>query len=170
MKAQSELLVFVLLFLLSILLFMISVYWGKDVFQKNVDMTKVSSAEKFTKEVDYSIKSLIKSDGYQEIDYNVDGPITIFDGKTIEVRTVITSDISIPREWVNITSDSSYISEKLDGDVFRVQLVYPETESYKIELFTDGPNLSKPKSVRLNKNSTYYENDKLTIKIRITFA
>jgi len=169
MKAQSEILVFVLLFLLSISLFTIAVFWSKDIFQKNIDMAKVSSAEKFMKDMDYSIQSLIKSEGYQEIDYNVDGPITLLDDKNIETRTVITSDISLSNQWNNITSGSSYVSEILDGDVFRVRLTYPESEYYKVEFFTEGPTLSKPKSVKIDKNSTYYENDKLTIKIRITF-
>jgi hypothetical protein len=170
MKAQSEILVFMLLFLLSVSLFTIAVFWSKDIFQKNIDMTKVSSAEKFMKEMDYSIKSLIKSEGYLQIDYNVDGPLTLLSDKVIETRTVITSDISLSNEWINITSDSSFISEKLDGDVFRVQLNYPESESYKVEFFTEGPILSKPKTVRIERNSTFYENNKLTIKIRITFV
>jgi len=170
MKSQSEILVFLLLFLLSIGLFIISTIWGKDIFQKNVDMAKVSSAEKFIKEIDYSVKSLIKSEGYQEINYNVDGPLIIFDNKTIETRTVMTSDISLPTEWTNITSDSSYISEMLDGDVFKVRLVYPESDSYRVEFFTEGPTLSKPRAVRVEKNSTYYEDSKLTIRIRITFV
>lgn len=144
MKAQSEILVFVLLSLLSISLFTIAVFWSRDIFQKNVDTAKVSSAEKFMKEVDYSIKSLIKSEGYQDIDYKVDGPLTLIDDNTIEARTVITSDISLEKEWVNISSDSSYIREILDGDVFRIQLVYPEND-YKIEIFTEGPTLAKPK-------------------------
>lgn len=169
MKAQSEILVFVLLSLLSISLFTIAVFWSRDIFQKNVDTAKVSSAEKFMKEVDYSIKSLIKSEGYQDIDYKVDGPLTLIDDNTIEARTVITSDISLEKEWVNISSDSSYIREILDGDVFRIQLVYPEND-YKIEIFTEGPTLAKPKSIRIEKNSTSYEDGKLTIKIRIAFA
>ena len=169
MRAQSELLVFVLLFLLSVGLFTIAVLWGKDIFQKNIDMTKVSSAEKFMRDVDYSVKSLIKSEGYQEIDYIVDGPLTLIDNENIETRTVIVSDISLPTDWINISSDSSYISEKLDGDVLRVQLAYPESESYRVEFFTEGSTLSKPKIVRLEKNSTYYEDSKLTIRIRIAF-
>ena len=169
MRAQSELLVFVLLFLLSVGLFTIAVLWGKDIFQKNVDMTKVSSAEKFMRDVDYSVKSLIKSEGYQEIDYIVDGPITLLGNETIEARTIIVSDISLPTDWINISSGSSYISEKLDGDVLRVQLVYPERESYRVEFFTEGSTLSKPRTVRLEKNSTYYEGNKLTIRIRIAF-
>jgi hypothetical protein len=168
MKAQSEILVFILLFLLSIGLFTITVFWGKDIFQQNVDMTKVSSAEKFMKEIDYNIKSLIKFGGYKEIDYKVDGPIILIDSKTIEVRTVIPSGISLPTSWINISADSSYIREMLDGDVFKIQLSYPENE-YNVELFTEGPILAKPKSVKVESNSTYFENDRLTIKIRITF-
>jgi len=168
MKAQSEILVFVLLFLLSISLFTITVFWSKDVFQQNIDMTKVSSAEKFVKDIDYAIKSLIKFGGYKEIDYKVDGPITLIDSKTIEVRTVISSEISLPMYWNNISSDYSYMREMLDGDVFRIQLIYPEN-GYKINFFSDGPSLAKPKSVKIEKNSTNIENNKLTIKIRITF-
>jgi len=168
MKAQSETLVFILLFLLSVGLFTVAVFWSKDIFQQNVDMTKVSSAEKFMKDIDYTIKSLIKFGGYKEIDYRVDGPITLIDSKTIEVRTVVPSEISLPRYWNNISSDSSFIREMLDGDVFRIQLIYPENE-YKIEFFTEGPTLAKPKTVKVEENSTYIENNKATIKIRITF-
>jgi len=165
MKGQSEILVFVLLFLLSISLFTVAVFWSKDIFQQNVDMTKVSSAEKFMKDIDYSIKSLIKFGGHEEIDYNVDGPIILVDNKTIEVRVVVPSEISLPKYWNNISSDSSYIREMLDGDVFRVQLIYPEN----IEFFTEGPTLAKPKLVKIEKNSTDIKNEKVTIKIRITF-
>jgi len=168
MKAQSETLVFILLFLLSVGLFTVAVFWSKDIFQQNVDMTKVSSAEKFMKDLDYTIKSLIKFGGYKKIDYMVDGPITLIDNKTIEVRTVVPSEISLPRYWNNISSDSSYIREMLDGDVFRVQLIYPEN-GQKIEFFTEGPTLAKPKTVEVRRNSTYIENNKATIKIRVTF-
>ena len=168
MKGQSEILVFILLFLLSIGLFTIAVFWSKDIFQQNIDTTKVSSAEKFIKDFDYTVKSLIKVGGYKKIDYTVDGPITLINNKTIEVRTVVTSGISLPTQWSNISSDSSYIREMIDGDVFRVQLVYPE-DNYKVYFFTDGPTLSKPESVKIEQNSTYIENGKATIKIRITF-
>jgi len=168
MKAESEILVFILLFLLSIGLFTIAVFWSKDIFQQNVDMTKVSTAEKFMKDIDHAIKSLIKFGGYEEIDYEVDGPITLIDNETIEVRTVVISEISLSRYWNNISSDSSYIREMLDGDVFRIQLIYPEN-GYKIDFFTEGPTLAKPKLVRVEKNSTTIENNKATIQIRITF-
>lgn len=168
MRGQTEILVFVLLFLLSIGLFTVAVFWSKDIFQQNVDMSKVSAAEKFMKDMDYNIKSLIKLGGYEEIDYKVDGPIILVDNNTIEVRAIVPSEISLSRYWNNISSDSSYIREMLDGDVFRIQLIYPENE-YKIEFFTDGPTLAKPKIVRVEKNSTYIENNKLTIKIRVTF-
>jgi hypothetical protein len=169
MKAQSEILIFILLFLLSIVLFTVAVYWSRDAFQQNVDITRVSSAEGFMKEMNYDIKSLIKYGGHQEIDYNVDGPITLLDNQTIEVRTVVTSGISLPTSWKNISSDSSYISEVLDGDVLRVRIVFP-ADDYKVVFFTDGPTLTKPQKVVIEENSTYIENGKTAIKIRITFV
>lgn len=168
MKGQSEILVFVILFLLGISLFIIAILWGKDIFQQNVDMSKSSSAEIFVKDLDYNIKSLIKYGGHEEITYRVDGPITLIGNNTIEVRTVVPSGISLPKQWKNITSDYSYIREMVDGDVFRVQLTYPEDE-YKVVFFTDGPVLSKPKTVKIENNYSSFENNKATIKIRITF-
>ena len=142
MKGQSEILVFVLLFLLSVGLFTVAVFWGKDIFQRNIDMTKVSAAEEFVKEIDYAIQSLIKFGGYWEDDYKVNGPITLVDSNTIEVRTVVPSGMSIPDYWVNISSDSSYIREMLDGDVFRIQLVYPKSYDSGIKCLT-GYNISQ---------------------------
>lgn len=168
MKAQSEILIFILLFLLSIGLFTIAVFWGKDYFQQNVSMTKVLIAEKFMKELDNDIKNLVKFGGYKNIDYSIEGPITLVNDETIEVRTVVSSDISLPTYWNNISSGSSYIREMLDGDVFRVQLIYPEND-YRVNFFTEGPVLSKPKSIKIEKNTTEIENNKITIKIRITF-
>jgi len=169
MKAQSEILVFILLFLLSIVLFTVAVYWSRGAFQQNVDITRVSSAEGFMKEMNYDIKSLMKYGGNKKIDYNVDGPITLLDDQTIEVRTVVTSGISLPTSWNNISSDYSFISEVLDGDVFRIRLVFPK-DDYNVEFFTDGPTLAKPKKVVIEENSTDIENGKATIKIRITFV
>jgi len=57
----------------------------------------------------------------------------------------------------------------LDGDVFRIRLVFPQ-DGYKVEFFTDGPTLAKPKKVVIEENSTDIENSKATIKIRITFV
>ncbi len=167
MKGQSELLVFVLLFLISIGLFTTAVLWGRGIFQQNVDITKVSTVESFLKELNNDIQSLIKFGGYEEIDYKIDGFIKLTDDKTIEVKTVVSS-LELPRYWINISSDSSYIREMLDGDVFKAQLIYPEN-IYNIKFFTEGPTVAKPKYVRIEKNSTYIENNKTTIKIRITF-
>ena len=167
MKGQSELLVFVLLFLISIGLFTTAVFWGRGIFQQNVDISKVSTVESFLKELNNDIQSLIKFGGYEEIDYKIDGFITLRDDKTIEVKTVVSS-LELPRYWINISSDSSYIREMLDGDVFKAQLIYSEN-IYNIKFFTEGPTVAKPKYVRIEKNSTYIENNKTTIKIRITF-
>jgi len=168
MKAQTELLIFILMFLLSISMFVISVTWSRDVFQQNVGMTEVSLAEKFMKELDYNIKSIIEYGGYKDIDYNIDGPISLMDNKTLEVRVVVPSVVSVSKDWNTISSEKSYIREMLDGDVFRIQLNYPDSD-YKIILFTDGPSLARPERLRIEKNSTYVDNDLTTIKIRITF-
>lgn len=168
MKGQSEIMVFVLLFLLSIGLLTIAIFWGKDIFSKNVDTTRISSAEKAIEDIDHNVKSLMKLDGYVETDYNVDGIITLLNNTTIEIKTEVPSGVSVPRYWVNISSGSPFIREMLDGDMFRVQLVYPE-DYYRVQFFTDGPTSAKPKKIRVEKNSTYTENNKLTIRIRITF-
>jgi hypothetical protein len=170
MKGQSEILVFILLFLLSISMFVTTIFWSKGILQQNMYTAKITSAEKAAKELDEGIKSIVRFDGMEEIDYGVDGPITLLNSSTIEIRTIASSDVtSVPKYWSNLTSDHSYIREMLDGDLFRVQIIYPEG-SEKIVLFTDGPTLSKPKIIRLEKNSTVVENSKPTIRIRITFV
>ena len=168
MKGQSEILVFVLLTLLSISLLMITVVWGRDAIEKNVGITRVTVAERELKEIDEVIKSIIKFDGLERIEYNSEGPILLVGDNALEIRTEVNPDIAIPDYWVNITEDGSFITEVLEGSVFRAQLVYPEGEQ-KIVLFTDGPTMSKPELIVVEKNETFLENNKITIKIRITF-
>ena len=169
MKGQSEILVFVLLFLLSISMFVTSVFWSRGIFDKNVDTTKITSIEKTAKSIDDDIRSVVMFGGISEEDYFVDGPITLISDNTIELRTVIASDLSLSKFWINISSGSSYIREMIEGDVLRVQIIYPQGDQ-KIFFFTDGPVLAKPSLVRMEKNSTILENGKQTIKIRITFV
>jgi hypothetical protein len=169
MKGQSEILVFVLLFLLSIGLFITAIFWSKGIVQNSVEMARVSSAERNAKDISNSIDSIVKFDGYDELDYSSDGPIVLLNDNTLEIRTTVTTELSLPKSWTTISSEGSTIREMLDGDVLRIQLNYPITDK-KIVLFTDGPTLAKPKVVRLEKNSTFVENDKQTIKIRITFV
>jgi hypothetical protein len=169
MKGQSEILVFILLFLLSISMFVTSVFWSRGIFDRNMDTAKVSSIEKNAKGIDEGLRSVIRFGGMGEADYSVDGPITLVNDNTLEIRTVIASDMSLPKYWVNLSSGYSYIRETIEGDILRVQIVYPEGDQ-KVSLFTDGPMLAKPSIVRFEKNATSFENGKQTIKIRITFV
>jgi hypothetical protein len=169
MKGQSEILVFVLLFLLSIGLFITAIFWSKGIVQNSVEMASVSSAERNAKDISNSIDNIIKFDGYDELDYSSNGPIVLLNDNTLEIRTTVTTDLALPSSWTTIASDGSTIREMLEGDVLRIQLSYPETDR-KIVLFTDGPTLAKPNVIRVEKNATFVENGKQTIKIRITFV
>lgn len=168
MKGQSEILVFVLLFLLSIALFITAIFWSKGIVQNSVEIAKVSSAERAARDIDAGIKSVIMFEGYEEIDYKVDGPITLLNDNTLEIRTSVTSDMSLPSAWSNLSADSSIIREVLETDVLRVQMHYPVGDT-KVVLFTEGPTLAKPTAVRVEKNDTLIENGRQTIKIRIAF-
>ena len=166
MKGQSEILIFILLFVIGIALFASATIWSKSIFQQNIDVARVESAEKFMKELNDNILSIIKFGGSQEMNYNLDGTIELFDNKTIEVKTPIKLPLS--NQWVNISSDTSYIQEKLEGDIFRIQLVFPQANN-KVEFFTEGSRLAKPRYVAIEKNQTYSESGLTVIKIKVTF-
>ena len=51
MKGQNEIMIFVLLFVIGISLFTTATIWSKGIFQQNVDLARVESAEKFAKEL-----------------------------------------------------------------------------------------------------------------------
>lgn len=167
MKGQSEILVFVLLFIISIALFASATLWSKNIFQQNVDVARMESAEKFMRDLNENIQSIIKFGGSNEIRYPLDGTIELVDSKTIEVKIPIT--IPLPENWVNITSDNYYyIQEKLEGKTLRLQLVYPQSD-YIVELFTEGSAISNPSYIYAERNQTT-STGLTVIKIKITFA
>jgi hypothetical protein len=167
MRGQSEILVFVLLFIISIALFVAATSWSRNIFQQNVDVAKIENTEKFMRDLNENIQSIIKFGGSREIRYNIDGTIGLFDSETIEVKIPVS--IPLPKDWVNISSDNSYyIQERLEGDTLRIQLKYPEND-YKVELFTDGTTLSNPRYVYVERNQTTNVG-KTVIRIKITFA
>ncbi|MFQ6056854.1 MAG: hypothetical protein ACE5J3_12835, partial [Methanosarcinales archaeon] len=59
MKGQSEIIVFILLFLIGFILFSSSVLWSRGIFQRNVDIGKINAAENFMKNLDEKIKNII---------------------------------------------------------------------------------------------------------------
>lgn len=160
-KGQSEIIIFVILFLIAVILFSISLFWGRDIFQKNIDSGKVSSIEGFVKNLDNRIQSTIKFGGEQVIDYRLNAVIQLVDIYTIEIQEPV--KIEMPNYWINITPPNSptVIREMLDGDVFRIQLYYPP-EKNDIELFTEGPRVANPKTIKIEKT---YVSNKIRIKL-----
>jgi len=169
MKGQDEALIFLLLFIIGIALFTAATIWSKGIFQQNVDLAKVQSAEKFIKDIDSVVSNIIKFGGSQEIKYNLDGTIELFDKKTIELKVPVKLNLS--SNWVNISSDGSFIQEKSEGgSTFRIQLVYNNTKEYNVEFFTEGSRVSMPSYIIFERNSTYSVSGMTVIKIKVTFA
>ncbi|MHA1874693.1 MAG: hypothetical protein ACTSVB_11325 [Candidatus Heimdallarchaeaceae archaeon] len=169
MKGQAEIVVFILLFVIGLSLFIISTFWSRNIFKQNTDLAKIELARKTLIDLDKNIKDLIKFGGSRNIDYNLDGTIELIDDpehNKIEIKTEVS--INLPEKWVNLTTDSSYIREKLEGNILRIQLIYPES-SYKVEFFTEGPKLAKPETIRIEKNSTYVVDSTTVIKIKVAF-
>lgn len=167
MKSQTEMVTFVLLFLIGVVLFISAVAWSSGIFNENADITRVTSAEAFMKGLDNKIQDVIKFSGQDSIPFNLDGTIEIANSNTLEIKMPVKTTV-IPDYWITIQNDSSQIREMLDGDLFRIQLAYPEKD-YSVELFTQGARLSTPRKVVIEKNSTYIFNGKTVIRIEVDF-
>ena len=166
MRGQAEIIVFMLLFIIGVIFFSSATVWGRDIFQENVDFTNMESAEKFAKDLDNGIGSVIRFGGVREFEYPLDGTIELVDNHTIDIRTPVS--LEIQQNWVNISEGSSYIMEKKEGEDLVLRLIYPKGD-YEVFIFTDSSRMSSPSYVRVEKNST--ESAATTvIKIRITFV
>ncbi len=168
MKGQSEMIIFLLLFIIGIALFTSATFWSKGIFQQNVDIARVENAEKFMKELNDNALNIIKYGGSQDMEYTVDGTIEINSTHNYILEVKVPVTISLPRQWVVISNDSSYIQEMLDGDNFRIQVVYPQS-SYKVEFFTEGSRLARPTYLSLERNQTFVSSGTTVIKIKVTF-
>lgn len=166
MKGQSEVIVFVLLFLIGVTLFLSSVLWSQGIFNRSSDMAKLNNAENFMVNLDNKIQNVVKFGGQDSIDYGIQATIELVSPDMIEIQAPIT--VKIPVDWVNISEKYSIISERLDGNILRLRLQYP-TNSYSIYLYTEGPRIATPKTVYVEKVSTYKENNVEYIKVKITF-
>ncbi|MFQ6020738.1 MAG: hypothetical protein ACE5J4_01805 [Candidatus Aenigmatarchaeota archaeon] len=166
MKGQSEIIVFILLFLIGFILFSSSVLWSRGIFQRNVDIGKINAAENFMKNLDEKIKNIISFGGSESIDYTLDSNIELLNENTIEIKLPVTIDL--PRKWVNISSDVSIIREILEENILRIQLTYPEKD-FAVEFFTEGPTLAKPDKIKIEKRSVYSKDNISVIRIEITF-
>lgn len=173
-KGQSEIVTFVLLFLIGVSLFLSAVVWGRSSMERNADIARIAATESFMKELDNDIQSVAKFGGEMIINYKSDGTILLNDigsQDTVEIRTEVAGEL--PKYWVNLTSQESFslIREKLEGNMFIIQLSYPNKITYGIDLFTQGPYEASPQMVAIEKNSTYIDpaSGKTMMKIEITF-
>ena len=166
MKGQGEIIAFILLLLIGLLLFAAATMWSRGIFQENVDFSNMEVAEKFMKDLDDSISSVIKFGGMKELDFVSEGTIEILNSNTIEVR--IPSSLSLQESWVNISENGSYIREMYDGEDIILQLVYPESD-YRVNFFTEDLSLAQPEYIKIEKDSTYIGAVSV-IKIKISFV
>lgn len=167
MKAQGEILVFIILSVIGITLLVSATLWSKEIFQNNIDMATMQGSEKFMSDLADAIDVVIKYGGLKEVRYGMDGMLSIVDNSTIELSVPVR--IELPETWINLTSDSShYIKERMDKGNLVIQLVYPETD-YAVHLFTEGTSLTSPEYVTIQKNQTVFAT-KTTIKIKVTFT
>ena len=167
MKAQAEIIVFLLIFIIGILLFASATVWSRGIFQENADFTMLESAEKFMKDLDNRISDVIKFGGMQELDYGIGGIIEIYDPQTIEVRVPLT--MQLQNNWLNISEGDSYIMERKEGTDLVLRLVYSGNDDYDVVFFTDGSSLAQPDYIKIEKNSTDFVSASM-IKIKITFV
>ncbi|MDD5416706.1 MAG: hypothetical protein PHU12_01895 [Candidatus Aenigmarchaeota archaeon] len=165
MKGQSEIIVYILLFLIGLSLFMASVVWSRGIFDRNSDMAKLSEVESFMTGLDNKIQNVIKFGGQDSIDFRIRGTIELNEPDTIEIRSPLT--VQIPEE-VNITSSYATITERLEGNLLRVKLTYPVKE-YGVDFYTEGPTIATPQKVLIEKGDTYESGGILYIKVKITF-
>ena len=171
-KGQSEVVTFILLFLIGLVLFMAAISWSSGLFQQNVDAGKVATAENFMFELDSSIQSVIRHGGSENVNYNVDGTISLLGSEyndAIEIQTPVT--IALPRYWINITRPDSLgnIREILDGSTLRIELTYPEREDFIVDLYTEGSKVSTPDMILIEKTGVTEDQEKTVIRIKLTF-
>jgi len=166
MKGQSEIIVFILLFVIGVSLFLSAVVWSRGIFEKNSDVTKLNSIETFMSNLDDKIQGVIKFGGKDSINYNLDATIELVDSGTIEISTPLS--VNIPETWVKLKEDGSIIRERMEGDILKVQLQYLP-DSYAVHLYTDGPIIATPRTVFIEKGSSFESEGRTYIRVKVTF-
>lgn len=167
MRGQTKIIIFLILFFIGLIIISSANLWGQGIIQQNVDLVKIERAEDFVKYLDNTIINLVEYGGARRVNYNIEVPIQVIGDDTIEIN--FKSAITLPPYWINLSStESSFIRERMDGNLFRIQIVYPSSD-YRIELFTNGSSMRTPEYIFLVKNDTYTDTGQTVIKIEISF-
>jgi len=78
-KAQAQLISVVILTSITISLVAITYFWGMPIMEKEKSSVRLSSAEKFMKELNRKLEDVIKNGGTQVLEANVPGTLTMVD-------------------------------------------------------------------------------------------
>lgn len=78
-KGQAQLISVVILTSITISLVAITYFWGMPIMEKEKSSVRLSSAEKFMKELNRKLEDVIKNGGTQVLEANVPGTLTMID-------------------------------------------------------------------------------------------
>ena len=166
MHGQTELVAFVLLFLVGTVLFISAVSWGRSAFAQNASLVSIGSAESFFIDLDSRTQNVIKFGGQDRVDYPFNAQIELVDPQTLEISFQTNN---VPSgDWFNVSSDGSLIREISDNGLFRIQLKY-QFEDFDVEMFTYGSTIATPRFIFIEKASPIIRNDRNVVRIKLTF-
>ncbi len=175
-KGQTQIIVFVLLLLISLVLVFAAVNWGTDIGKENIDVGRVTNAEHWIDSLDAAIQSTVRSGGSIQLEYHVPSQIGLSDvglNDTVEISMPVTIDL--PTQWINLTAagEQGLIRERKEGDQLKLQLSYPLRPGFAIDLFTDGPQITTPTAVLVERNTTYIQTidsaNYTVVRVRLRF-
>ena len=178
MKAQSELLNFMILLLILIVMMFASYLWAIPIFESNSDIAKKNTAEHFIRDMDSKIRSVAKFGGYETMDYNLDGILQIMENATdrwIEYKTVFSPEFT--DAWfymsgnesfeVAQTDISSIIRERKKGNMLYIELWYRKTGDIMIEVVPTQKITTK--YIKIEKLGAVTENNINKILVSVEF-
>ncbi len=178
MKAQSEVLNFILMFLILIIMIFAAYFWALPIFEDSNDTAKKNIAEHFIRELDSKIQRIAKFGGYETIDYNLDGILQIKENATdrwIEYKTLYKPKFT--EKWfylsgnetfeVGQTDTKSIIKERKKGNNLYIELWYRKTGNTKIEIIPTQKIVTR--HIKIEKLKTIAENGINKILVKIDF-
>lgn len=171
MKAQTEIIAFVLIFMVSVALIFSAIMWGKPLFEKNIETSSLESAEQFMKELDNKIQSIASKGGKERMDFNLKGTLKLIEGKEAVPDDILEfeakTNLKLPEKWILLntaneskvgkaTDTTSIIREIKLEDVLKIQLFYRLRENYIIDLYVEGNSITST-SVTIEKTGSSVE-------------
>lgn len=172
-KGQSQVVVFILIFLIFTVLVFSTYFWSKSMFERNIDANKLSTAEQFMSGLDSKIQRVAQTGGKEAVDYGLSGTLKLIQGVLPDgtpddiVEYESATSIELPEQWIclntanpskagSISDSVSIIRENKIGGVLKIQLFYrlrSDTQGYIVDLFAEG-NLIAEKEITIERNST----------------